>query len=270
MTLAADPWIEAMDSGAEPCAALVHSDREACGRLGGLPTIGGVHAWPVIDGRPLSFLAELDLGAVSAAYPAPWLPTGGKLHFFYDLVRWPAGYDPADRGGWAVLHTPPGAAALPVAPPEGLDADDAFRLTPLAAVAAISRPDPLLYDGQIGWLSDLPDEEWRRVNDHRDFQAHYPRHQVGGHPSPIQEADIGRECALAAGGIRLDGPEAYAAPEADALSAQAGEWKLLLQLDSDERAGMMWSDVGTLYFMIREADARAGDFSRAWLILQSS
>ena len=31
---------------------------------------------------------------------------------------------------------------------------------------------------------------------------------------------------------------------------------------------MMWGDVGTLHCWIREPDARAGDFSGVWLILQ--
>lgn len=31
---------------------------------------------------------------------------------------------------------------------------------------------------------------------------------------------------------------------------------------------MMWGDVGRLYFWVREADARARDFSRTWMVLQ--
>jgi uncharacterized protein YwqG len=31
---------------------------------------------------------------------------------------------------------------------------------------------------------------------------------------------------------------------------------------------MMWVDTGRIYFWIREQDARAGDFSKAWMILQ--
>ena len=48
-------------------------------------------------------------------------------------------------------------------------------------------------------------------------------------------------------------PEGYESPEAAQL---VGKWRLLLQLDSDDDAGMMWGDEGTLYFWVPEADAR--------------
>ena len=50
--------------------------------------------------------------------------------------------------------------------------------------------------------------------------------------------------------------------------SEVADWRLLLQLDTDYDAGMMWGDVGCLYFWIREQDARAGDFSRICMILQ--
>ena len=52
-------------------------------------------------------------------------------------------------------------------------------------------------------------------------------------------------------------------------SSSAADWRLLLQLDTDNDAGMMWGDTGVLYFWIREQDARAKDFSKVWVILQS-
>lgn len=46
------------------------------------------------------------------------------------------------------------------------------------------------------------------------------------------------------------------------------DWRLLLQIDTDNDAGMMWGDTGMLYFWIREQDARVRDFSKVWMILQ--
>jgi uncharacterized protein YwqG len=66
-----------------------------------------------------------------------------------------------------------------------------------------------------------------------------PKHQIDGWAQPIQDS--------------LEKPEAS---------------KLLLQLDSDESLDWMWGDVGSLYFMIQESDARARDFSKAWCVLQ--
>jgi hypothetical protein len=41
---------------------------------------------------------------------------------------------------------------------------------------------------------------------------------------------------------------------------------LLLQVESDSRAGMMWGDGGTVYYVINESDLKARDFGKAWAI----
>ena len=30
----------------------------------------------------------------------------------------------------------------------------------------------------------------------------------------------------------------------------------------------LWGDVGTVYFWVRESDARRGDFSKVWMVFQ--
>lgn len=57
-------------------------------------------------------------------------------------------------------------------------------------------------------------------------------------------------------------------PREAGLRAGASEWRLLLQIDSDDNAGMMWGDVGRLYVWIRRDDLKRRDFSRAWVVLQ--
>jgi len=76
------------------------------------------------------------------------------------------------------------------------------------------------------------------------------------------------ECQLVTHGLNLGRPEGYKNMEVERLRLGADDWRLLLQLDTDHEAGMMWGDTGRLYFWIREQDARARDFSKAWAILQ--
>ena len=54
------------------------------------------------------------------------------------------------------------------------------------------------------------------------------------------------------------------------MEAGARNWRLLFQMDSDEDLGVMWGDVGMLYFWVAEAAARKADFSNVWLVLQCS
>ena len=49
------------------------------------------------------------------------------------------------------------------------------------------------------------------------------------------------------------------------LAPGAADWKLLLQLDSDEGAGMDWGD-SMISFWIREKDLQDHSFSEAWMI----
>ena len=59
------------------------------------------------------------------------------------------------------------------------------------------------------------------------------------------------------------GGYAYFTQEDPRLSAPEGEeWLLLLQIDSDDAAGIMWGDVGVAGFFIRPEDLARHDFSR--------
>lgn len=50
--------------------------------------------------------------------------------------------------------------------------------------------------------------------------------------------------------------------------ATSSDWRLLLQLDTDDEAGWMWGDVGTLYFATRCSIAVPTAFDHAWMVFQ--
>ena len=86
---------------------------------------------------------------------------------------------------------------------------------------------------------------------------------------PVQN-DMQLECELVSGGLYCGNPSGYEDPRAASLAAGAADWRLLLQIDTDDDANMMWGDCGMLYWWMRDDDIRNGRWDRAHLILQCS
>lgn len=234
-------------------------------RIGGLPHLRDGFEWPSRNSRPMPFLAEIDLAEVGAAAGPAWLPDRGMLFFFYDVEEGAWGFSPEDKGGWAVLFDPAGRTPVERDPPE-LSSIEQFPAKPIAMRVHWSLPST-----QRLALEDLPldDTSWNALHEAVDASdGDPPWHQIGGWPRPVQNDKMELECQLAANGINCGDPGVYASDAAKALVPGTSDWRLLLQLDSDEASGMMWGDAGMLYFWIREDDARVGDFSNVWLILQ--
>lgn len=259
--------IEALKPLAMPAVVLEDAPGRTVLRLGGQPRLPQSTDWPDRKGRPLSFIAELDLSALRAIGGPDWLPASGLLHLFYDVEDEPWGFDPADRDGWKVIKTD-AASPRPLPRPPGLSGDRVFTSVALAGRRALTYPTTERLD--------LPPDvggafEFEPVQDFMDADlGDGPRHQVGGYPSPIQNDGMELEAQLASNGIYVGGPDGYSDERVAALEPGADDWCLLLQIDSDDSAGLMWGDTGILYVWVREQDARAGDFSRVWMIVQSA
>lgn len=259
--------IEALRPLARPAIVLEEAPGPVVLRLGGAPRLPASIAWPDRKGRPLSFIAELDLAALRAVDGPDWLPASGVLHLFFDAEEEPWGFDPADRDGWKVIMTD-APASPPLPRPPGLSGDRVFAPVALAGRTALTYPTTERLD--------LPPEvgrtfEFGPVQDFMDADlGDGPRHQVGGYPGTIQGDGMEFEAQLTSNGVYASGPDSYTDERISALEPGAADWRLLLQIDSDDSAGIMWGDTGTLYVWVREQDARAGDFSRVWMIVQSA
>lgn len=233
-------------------------------RLGGLPQLPANAEWPEWNGKPQAFLAQIDLAEIQAALPS-FLPSSGHLYFFYDQDQSVWGSDPEDAGGWRVLYTPENASRCAErAAPLGLD--EGFIYQPKHVSA--HRID-VLPDTQSVPREDLDDD--RDGDIYRELQAEpfcgMQRHQMFGYASPVQDDQMEEECQFASNGI-VDSSNGYPDPRIAAIKAGTKDWKLLLQLETDDDTGWMWGDVGTLYFWIREQDAAQGDFSKVWMVFQ--
>jgi uncharacterized protein YwqG len=221
-------------------------------------------AWPRYRDRPLSLVAQLDLAEMCMAGGPDWLPSQGRLLFFYELEDSCWGFDPKDAGSALVHHET--SSAVPAAVPADLPADMRFQDYPVTFAADISLPSEERLE--IAWRELSGPEEGALEAAMEALTPSQPAHQLGGYPGAIQNDGMELECQLVTHGHYLGNSEGYKQAPADEMKSGAADWRLLLQLDTDDEAAMMWGDSGRLYFWIREQDARAGDFSKAWAILQ--
>jgi uncharacterized protein YwqG len=237
--------------------------------LGGMPLLPPSVAWPTFDGRSLAFIGQIDLGNLPSALVDDGFTADGHLAFFYVAEQNTWGLDLNDAGSFQVIHVPGGAVVGERALPDDLPDGGRFPPTALTATNAVALPPnesalidalgltPMQAEAYGGLLEELAAED-----------AWAARCLLGGHPDQIQ-GDIMQECARVAEGVRQEGgPAAHQAPETPDLASPARRWRLLLQVPSSDEAGMMWGDVGCLYYCIRDEDLRAGRFDRVWMTAQ--
>ena len=249
-----------------PAAHLVTSADEAPSHFGGAPPLPAGTAWPSRDGRPLTFLACVDLPSLHAALPVSWLPPAGRLLFFYDAENQPWGFDPKDRGSSVVHHEADVALERRALPRE---LPQAGRFQP-CAVAMVSYVDIPSMEDERNPLMGADDETLESYSDVQDKLASPNSdiaHKLLGHAQTIQGA-MELECALTSNGIYTGDARGYKDRRAAKLAKSQYDWRLLLQIDSDEHAGMMWGDAGRIYYWIRDQDLLERRFDKSWLVLQ--
>jgi uncharacterized protein YwqG len=208
----------------------------------------------------------VDLAELPGADRDDALPRSGVLCFFYDAGQSAWGYDPKDKGSWAVVYGEDvdGRVSVGEYPPD-LPEEALYTTVPVDLVAGASIPD---LHGLLSRFSLSEEEEYRLNDVYGQFIERVgPRHQLLGHAAPIQ-GDMQLECQLASHGLYCGDSTGYNDPRAKTLEADVSCWQLLLQIDSEDRAGMMWGDAGRLYFWITEEDLKEKRFERAWMILQ--
>lgn len=242
----------------EPC-------EEPVSRLGGAPNLPPDIEWPASSGgSPLAFLAQLDLSAIPSI-PGMELPSEGALFFFYDSVEQAWGFSPAHAGCWKVVFTSQKLNSIPLRPaPAGLDNDS--RFAPFSLAASLESTFPALDPATMEEL-DITEDEFDGLLDLQEAEGTI--HRIGGFPDEIQ-GDVALKAQLVSNGIDCGDGKGYETGEARGLNAGAADWLLLLQLDSEDEAGMMWGDVGRLYFMIHKADLDDRRFDKVWTVLQCS
>lgn len=261
---------DALQAKAKPCFRLIAdraADKPAGSRIGGRPNLADPAAWPKYKGKSMSFLAQINLGDLGERIESHSLPAGGMLYFFYDAGQSTWGFDPEDRDSWAVLYREVVPEATPPTDyPSDVPREARYKSVPVRLQAEQSIPDPIELLSDLSLSEEQQDEIGEIYGQYLDQGS--PRHHLLGYPQAIQDNGMELDCQLASHGLHLGDGKAYKDPRVKALKPGAKNWRLLLQLDSDDAAGMMWGDVGMLYFWITESDLKDRRFENVWMILQ--
>ena len=249
-------------------------------KLGGLPDLPANIAWPDCEGAPLAFIGQISLREIPS--PSPF-PQDGVVSFFYDNAQSAWGFDPKDQSSFRVLYFPRPEelrrAHSPVKeePPGLLQKikgssrkrsefyfqNFAVRRLAFVPFQSISDPCAKLLERPMRTL----DDQDMYANFFDEYSHQGPAHQLLGWPTLIQN-EMELECQMVTNGIYMGNTSGYKHPRRAELEKNAQDWILLLQVDSDDDAQMMWGDVGMLYFWIRRQDLERSDFGNAWCILQ--
>lgn len=247
-----------MKALARPTLLLLPTEAPAFSKLGGAPDLGDGATWPTstVTHRfprrevttPMGFVAQLDLAEVRAAGGPDWLPNQGRLYFF------------AEPWMGAVVHDPMPDDAQPRIAVPALPKGFPLAERQVVMSPAISYPD-------LEWMVDdlhepeMDEEVLERLAEFPAAHMPSPEHRIGGHASAIQGLNMEFECEQMLATLEGREPTLTRPSESD--------WRLLLQVDTDADLKAQWGDGGRLYYWIREADARDGDFSKIQMIGQS-
>ena len=263
-----DVHIKFLNALRQPATALSVSKSPGTSRIGGLPNLPKDIEWPNWKEAPLAFLCQLDLSEIPVGL-AEKLPKSGGLFFFYIQEQETWGFDPKDKGSWSVIYTKQSISTLPERlAPNGLVKEYTYKSKDITFKPIKTYPD---------WQDDRIDS--LKLNDKQSDQYFEltssvyegePAHQLFGFPSPVQGIEMDLECQLVTNGLYCGDSSGYSDPRRNELEPGKTDWKLLLQLDSDDDVEMMWGDCGMLYFWIKKQDLDASNFESSWMILQCS
>ena len=187
---------------------------------------------------PHSFLAQVDLAGLPICEALP-LPRAGSLFFFCDAEYLPDANDQQDvKDGIKVIYCPSLLSAHSLrTPPRDLNSEYIFKS--LSVKPKLDFTAPALDVWEIRSLNLSDAESYAYCELFTQVSASDGSvHRMGGYPNQVQYSK---------------------------LEPTDDDWQLLMQLDSEDEAGMMWGDVGRLYFTIREQDLKSLSFDKTWM-----
>jgi uncharacterized protein YwqG len=233
-------------------------------KIGGRPDLPQNQNWFREDnGKTLSFLAQINLSETKQFDKSNQLPTRGIIYFFYSAEQEAWGFDSKDKDKFKVFYFDGDIAEIKRSDfPSDLPEHSKFKSCRLSFTNSISLPN---WESDVinGILSDKEQDAYIELTVDGEIT------KLLGHSDNIQ-GNMEDECQLVTNGLYCGDPSGYNDPRAEGLKKDADKWILLFQIDSIDKAGMMWGDVGRVYFWIKKEDLERKDFDKSWFVLQCS
>lgn len=219
-------------------------------KLGGMPDLPSGQKWPGWNNKPLSFLAQVNLGQLNQLNLENDLPPEGILYFFFDGSQEIWGSSIEEKDGWKVLYTSIESNELIKTEfPKNLIKDYRYSEMNMSFEVEDSYPN---WENDVVQNSNLSEKAIANyIEYYYELNGENTVTKLLGYPNQIQ-GDMQIGCAL----IENDN------------SIDKKDWILLFQLDSEDKNGMMWGDAGRLYFWIKKEDLKNKNFDDVWMILQ--
>jgi len=238
-------------------------------RLGGSPNLPQEFDWPTWREVPLPFVAQLDLATLPQTSDLP-LPRTGALFFFYEGGETAWGFTPEDRGSSCVLYSPEPLSSFDLRSIPA-DVEEEFRFKGVELSPQLELTLPGLEDQALADIEMTSEEREAYFNLIMRLQEDEKGsiHRIGGYPDCVQ-GDPKLEAHLVSHGLYCGDRTGYDEGKKLGLRSGAKGWELLLQIDSEDRAGMMWGDVGRIYFLIQRLALEQLQFEKTWLVFQCS
>lgn len=233
-------------------------------KIGGQPDLPKNQTWfKENNGKSLGFLAQINLSETRQFDKSNQLPSSGLLYFFYSAEQEAWGFDPKDKDKFKVFYFNGDIKDLERTDfPSDLPEHSKYKTCKLSFANSVSAPN---------WESDivnglLTSEE---QDAYVELTVDGEITKLLGHSDNIQ-GTMEVECQLVTNGLYCGDPSGYNDPRVEGLKKDANQWILLFQIDSIDKAGMMWGDVGRVYFWIKKDDLEKKDFDKSWFVLQCS
>ncbi|MCC7539503.1 MAG: DUF1963 domain-containing protein [Deltaproteobacteria bacterium] len=257
-------------------------------RLGGVPDLPSALAWPTQGDRHLTFVAQIDLGALTPEW-VDGLPSSGWLYFFVgrDAPAWDVThrvlYFDGPRDALSATTVPSGTRAIDDGSPRDFVAHQlTFRPsfvfdraieTALGleefALEFLTASHTQIAGLPVAWDTDPRQDAYLSKSGLASL-----RHRM--HLAPEDLAKAARDAWAAGDDERAEEIDlatellrAYRADEAMHLDRMA-RWRVLFLLGSAREVGMCWWDAGLLQFLVHDDDMRQRRFDGTYCCVSSS